>query len=170
MQAFGVGAFEEEDEDIYGREDIASKYNFYLDDDPDGYGQLHTILLPIFEVNHSLTLINELNWIVDPTWTLTVATMDEAIRRNLVGAARRSPHRPALRASPKLNTSQLSSRPFHSLSCQKISDLCAMSNRQGLSLSWLTKSDPWQTPSRNLRKRSGETQSLEKGRDRLQNF
>jgi len=35
-QAFGVGAFEEEDEDIYGREDIASKYNFYLDDDPDG--------------------------------------------------------------------------------------------------------------------------------------
>ena len=56
MQAFGVGAFEEEDEDIYGREDIASKYNFYLDDDPDGYGQLHTILLPIFEMNHSLTV------------------------------------------------------------------------------------------------------------------
>ena len=35
-QAFGVGAFEEEDEDIYGREDVAAKYDFYLDEpDPD---------------------------------------------------------------------------------------------------------------------------------------
>ena len=108
--------------------------------------------------NPSSTWINNFNWILDPTWTLAVEKMDEVERRNLVGAARMSPHRPAaLRASPKPSTNQLSSRPFHSLSCQKISDLCAASNRQGLSPPWLTKSDPWQTPSRNLRKRLGET-------------
>ena len=36
-QAFGVGAFEEDDDDIYAKEDLASKYDFYLDD-PMGRG------------------------------------------------------------------------------------------------------------------------------------
>jgi G patch domain-containing protein 1 len=47
FQAFGVGAFEEDDEDIYGREDL-SQYDFSLDTETTTSKQKHRVTEPAF--------------------------------------------------------------------------------------------------------------------------